>query len=150
VKRAIEADQPGSTDSTVERDALSVTRLVRTGSGQVVRLVRDELRLRRAEMRAKFRLAGTVVGLFGGAGVVVLYGVAALLVTLAALLATVVPAWVAALVVTVALLAVATVMAVAGRGRMRRVGSIVPKQTVDSVKADLRAVSTAAKRRRQR
>jgi hypothetical protein len=149
VSKTIDADQPGGTDSALERHATSTTELVRTASEQVSRLVRDEMRLIRAETTVRARRAGAAAGLFGGAAVVALYGVTALLVTLVLLLAQVMPAWLAALIVTVALFAVVAVMAVAGRGQVRRVGSIVPEQTVDSVKADLRAVRDAAKRRRR-
>ncbi|MCW2639153.1 MAG: hypothetical protein JWP76_1459 [Dactylosporangium sp.] len=149
MNKTIDADQPGGTDSALEQHVTSTTALVRAASGQVSRLVRDELRLIRAETAAKARRAGGATGLFGGVAVVALYGVTALLVTLVLLLAQVMPAWLAALIVTVALFSVVTVMAMAGRGQVRRVGSIVPEQTVDSVKADLRAVRDATKRRRR-
>jgi hypothetical protein len=69
-----------------------------------------------------------------------------LLLTLVALLTLAVPTWAAMLIVTVALLAVAALTATIGRGHLRRVGSMVPEETVSSVKADLRAVSHAARR----
>jgi hypothetical protein len=150
VSRTIGIGRPGGTDSAAEQVAASTTELVRTALGQLVRLMRDEVRLARARMTAGARRAGAAAGLLGGAGVLAGYGAAALLLTLIVLLALVIPAWMAALIVTVALFAVAAVMAATGRSRLRQVGSIVPAQTVDSVKADLRAISHAAKRRRQR
>jgi hypothetical protein len=149
VSRTIDADRAGGTGSAVERGAASTTELLRAASEQASRLVRDELRLRRVELMVAARRAGTTPGLFGGVAVVALYGVAALLATLVALLALAMPAWLGALIVAVGLFAVVTVMVVTGRGQLRRAGSIVPKQTVDSVKADLRAVRRAVKRRRR-
>ncbi|GAA1822996.1 phage holin family protein [Planosporangium flavigriseum] len=124
--------------------------MVRRAFEQLSRLVRDELRLARAQVTAWARHIAAAVGLFAGAGVVTGYSVGVLLLTLAVLLALAVPAWAAALIVTVALFALAATLTAVGAARLRRVGSIVPEQTVASVKADLRAVSHAAKRRRQR
>src|SRR3954451_24381964 len=53
--------------------------LVRQVSEQISRLVRDELALAKVEMTQKGKRAGVGAGLLGGAGVVALYGVAALL-----------------------------------------------------------------------
>nr|WP_240948401.1 phage holin family protein [Planosporangium mesophilum] len=117
--------------------------MVQQLSEQVTRLVRDELHSARDELSAKAKHAGIGAGMFGGAGVVGLYGVAALLTTLILVLALVMPAWVAALIVSVGLFAAAGVMALTGRSRVRRVGSIMPEQTIESVKADVRTVSHA-------
>jgi hypothetical protein len=143
VNRATATDRPRDTDG-----AASTTELVHQLSEQVSRLVRDELRSAREEMRAKARHAGVGAGLFGGAGAIALYSVAALLATLILLLALVMPAWLAALVVAVGLFAAAAVTALTGRGQVRQVGSVVPERTVESVKADVRAVSQAAHERR--
>ncbi|MGC9665059.1 phage holin family protein [Planosporangium sp. 12N6] len=123
--------------------------MVRTASEQLSRLVRDEVRVGRLELAAKARGFGVGVGLFGAAGVVALYGVAALLATLVLVLALVMPAWLAALAVTVGLFTVATVMALIGRGRLRRAGPPVPEQTLASLKADIRTISNAVRERRK-
>jgi hypothetical protein len=143
VNRATVTDrtrEPGGTPSTAD--------LVHQLSEQVTRLVRDELLSARDEMSAKAKHAGIGAGMFGGAGVVGLYGVAALLATLILVLALVMPAWAAALIVAVGLFAAAAVMALTGRSQVRRVGSIVPEQTVESVKADVRTVGNAVHERR--
>src|SRR5688572_20384074 len=53
--------------------------LVRQATQQVSDLMRAELRLAVAELKDKGKHAGTGAGLFGGAGLVALYGVGALL-----------------------------------------------------------------------
>lgn len=128
----------------------STAELVKRASEQVSQLVRDELALARTEMTAKARRAGTGAGFLSGAGASALYAVATLLATLILLLALVTPAWVAALIVSLALFGAAGVMALIGRGRVRRVGRPAPEQTVKSVRADLHAVSDAVKERGQR
>jgi uncharacterized membrane protein YqjE len=126
-------------------DDASTADLVRQASEQISTLVRDELTLARIELTEKAKHAGTGAGLFGAAGVVALYGVAGLAVTAGVLLALVMPPWAAALVVTVALFAIAGILALVGRGQVKEAGSPVPQETVDSVKADVHAVTAAAK-----
>ena len=123
---------------------------MRAASEQISRLVRDELELARAEMAAKAKRAGTGAGLFGAAGVTALYGVAVLLAALIALLDLVMPLWLAALIVAVVLLAGAGVLALLGRREVREVGTPLPAQAVDSVKADVQTVSDAVKERGNR
>jgi hypothetical protein len=66
--------------------------LVHRLSEQVSTLVRDELALARIEMVEKGKRAGKGAGLLGGAGVLALYGVGALLVTAGAALSLAMPA----------------------------------------------------------
>jgi Flp pilus assembly protein TadB len=143
-------DQQRLVGGAVDSGDGSTAELVKQASEQISRLVRDELALARTEMAEKAKRAGTGAGLFGGAGVLALYGVAALLTTLIIALGLVMPLWLAALIVGVVLLAVAGVLALVGRGQVRRIGAPVPEQTVDSVKADVQAVSDAVKERGQR
>ena len=89
--------------------------LVHDMTQQMSTLVRDEMRLAQAEMTQKGKKAGLGIGLFGGAGLVALYGVATLLATVILALALVIPAWLAALIVTVVLFAVAGVLALHGQ-----------------------------------
>ena len=127
-------------------DGATTADLVRLASEQTARLVREELALARAEMTEKARRAGTGAGLVGAAGVIALYGVAALLATVVALLALALPVWAAALIVTVALFAAAGIVALVGRARLRTVGRPIPEQTVHSVGRDVRRVAQAARR----
>ncbi|HET8660465.1 MAG TPA: phage holin family protein [Micromonosporaceae bacterium] len=125
----------------------STAELIQNASEQISRLVRDELRLARAELTSKGRTAGIGVGLLGGGGIVALYGVAALLTALVLGLAEAMPAWAAALLVGVVLLAVAGVLALVGRGRVREAAPPVPEETVASVRRDIGAVASAVKER---
>jgi hypothetical protein len=126
-------------------DDASTADLVRQASEQISTLVRDELNLARLELAEKAKHAGTGAGLFGAAGAVALYGVGALIVTGGLLLALVLPEWLAALIVTVVLFAIAGILALVGRGQVREVGSPVPQEAVDGVKADVHTVTAAAK-----
>jgi len=116
--------------------------LVKLAAEQISRLVRDELQLARVEIGGKAKRFGTGAGLFGAAGVIALYGVATLVAT-----ALVLPAWAAALIVAAVLLALAGVMALVGRGQFRAATPATPGQTLDSVKADVHAVTDAVRKR---
>ena len=136
-----------TTHNAPTRDAEpSVAELVQQSTEQISRLVRDELRLARAEMAEKGKQAGVGAGLLGGGGVVALYGVAALLTAIVLGLAEVMPAWLAALIVAVVLLAVAGVMAALGRNRVKQAVPPVPEQAVRSVQADVDEVKGRAHR----
>jgi uncharacterized membrane protein YqjE len=111
--------------------------LVRQAAEQISRLVRDELTLAKAEMSEKGKKAGMGAGLFGGGGLVALYGVAALLAAVILALAEAMPGWLAALIVAVAMFAAAAVLALLGRKQVRQATPPVPQETVQSVKADI-------------
>jgi len=84
----------------------SISELLQRLSQQTQTLVRDEIALAKAELTEKGKHAGIGVGLFGGGGVLALYGVGTLLITAAAALALVWAAWLAALTVAVVVFAV--------------------------------------------
>ena len=88
-----------------------VAELVQRASQQLTELVRGELRLAQAEMEEKGRRYGKGGGLFGGAGMVGLLMLQALVATAIAALAVALPVWAAALIVTAALGVVAAAMA---------------------------------------
>ena len=138
--------------NTVEnnRGDQSTADLVKQAAEQISRLVRDELRLAQAEITEKGKRAGIGAGLFGGAGVVALYGLAALLTSIVLLLALAMPAWVAALIVAVVLFGTAGVLALAGRGQVRQATPPMPAEAMESVKADINTVTEAVKDRGQR
>ena len=114
--------------------------LVHDVTQQMSTLVRDEIRLAQAEMTEKGKRAGIGVGLFGGAGLVALYGVAALLATVVLALALVMPAWLAALIVTVVLFAVAGVLAVQGRSNVSKATPAKPEEAIAGLKEDVATV----------
>lgn len=128
----------------------STAELVQRASEQISRLVRDEFALARAELTEKGRHAGLGAGLFGGGGVLAVYGVGALIATLTLALALAMPAWLAALIVAAALLLVAGVLAMIGRREVRRAVPPAPKATVESVRADVDALADAVRQGRSR
>jgi hypothetical protein len=130
------------------RTEASTPELIKRATEQISTLVRDEMALARAELSAKARHAGKGVGMFGGAGVVALYGVAALLGAVVLGLARVMPAWAAALVVGVALLLVAGLLALFGRGQVRQAVPPVPTEAMRDLRTDLHVVSDAVEDRR--
>jgi uncharacterized membrane protein YqjE len=125
----------------------STSELVQRASEQISRLVKDELALAKAELTEKGKHAGVGVGLFGGGGVLALYGVGVLIITFVLLLDLVLPAWAAALIVTVVLFIVAGVLALLGKKQVSQAVPPTPQAATDSVKADVDAVKHAAKDR---
>lgn len=129
----------GSTaaEATVSPSEASSSELITRLTQQSTELIRGELKLAQAEMTAKAKHAGVGAGLFGGAGVVALYGVGTLLATVILALALVLPAWLAALIVTVVLFAVAAVVALVGKKQVAQATPAAPKQAIDGVKRDI-------------
>lgn len=123
-----------------------VTELVKQASEQISQLVREEVRLAGAELAAKGKRAGIGAGLFGGAGSLACYGVAALLAAAVLALALVLPAWAAALIVGVGLLVLAAIIALSAKRQINRASPPVPEQTTASLKADIAEIKERAKR----
>lgn len=124
----------------------STAELVREATEQMSRLVREELALARAEMTAKGKQAGAGAGLLGGGGAIALYGVGALLAAIALGLDVALPAWLAVLIVAVVLLATAGVLAMLGRTKVKQAAPPVPRETAESIKADIDEVKGRARR----
>ncbi|WP_330172239.1 phage holin family protein [Streptomyces sp. NBC_01498] len=124
----------------------SAAELVQQTSEQLSALVREELRLATAEMKEKGRRAGRGGGLFGGAALVGALALQALVVTVIAALALVVPVWVSALIVTAVLALIAAVLAGRGRRETRQATPLAPEQTAESVKADIEEIKERAHR----
>ncbi|WP_110239265.1 phage holin family protein [Nocardioides gilvus] len=127
------------TPGTAAQDS-TTGQLVSQLSSEVTQLVRDELRLAQMEVSGKAKKAGVGIGMFGAAGVIALYGLAALLTAIVLALALVVDAWLAALIVAVVLFLVAGVAALLGKKRVEAAAPPLPTQTVASVKEDVDAV----------
>lgn len=124
----------------------STGELVAQLSEQMSRLVRDEMQLARLEMTRKGKAAGFGIGMLGGGGVIALYGIGCLLACAIIAISGVLSAWLAALIVGAALLLVAGIAGLIGRGRLRRATPPVPRQTVNSVRADVEQVRARAHR----
>lgn len=111
--------------------------LVKQLAGQTSTLVRQELDLAKAEMSQKATIAGKGAGLLGGAAVVGLLAAGALTACLILALSEVIPDWLAALVVALVMAAIAAVLALQGRNRIRAATPPVPEQTVETLKEDV-------------
>jgi uncharacterized membrane protein YqjE len=125
----------------------STSELVQRASEQITTLVRDELALAKAELAEKGKHAGVGIGLFGGGGVLALYGVGALIATGIIALDLVLPLWLAALIVTVLLFAVAGILALLGKKQVTQAVPPEPSAAIESVKADVDEVKHAVKDR---
>jgi len=116
---------------------LPVGELIQRMSQQTASLVRQELQLAQIEMKEKGKRAGLGAGMFGGAGVLALYGVGALIATLILVLATFLEAWIAAGIVTVVLFAIAGVLALTGKREIEQATPAAPEQAIESTKQDV-------------
>jgi hypothetical protein len=116
--------------------------LVKQLAGQTSTLVRQEIDLAKAELAQKGQTAGQGAGLIGGAAVIGLLGAGAMTACLILVLAEVIPDWLAALVVAVVFGAIAAVLALQGRNRIRAAAPPVPEQTVETVKEDVEWAKT--------
>jgi hypothetical protein len=119
--------------------------LVQDLSRQTSTLIRQEMRLAQAELTEKGRHAGKGAGLFGGAGLVALYGVGALVAAAILGLATVLEPWIAAAAIGAGLLAVAGILALTGKKEIDEAGAPKPEQTMASVQRDVETVKARAR-----
>jgi hypothetical protein len=119
--------------------------LVQDLSRQTSTLIRQEMRLAQAELAEKGRHAGRGAGMFGGAGLVALYGVGALVAAAVLGLATVLEPWIAAAAIGVGLLAVAGILALTGKKELDEMGTPKPEKTMASVQRDVETVKTRAR-----
>ena len=107
---------------------------------QLSRLVRDEVRLAQAEVTQKAKRLGIGAGLFGGAGLVAVLGLGALITAAILGLAHVMPGWLAGIVVAVVLFLIAGVLALLGKKDVQQATPPLPTDTIASVKQDVATV----------
>ncbi len=120
----------------------STGQLVSDLTNQISRLVRDEARLAQAEVTQKAKRLGVGAGLFGGAGLVAFFGLAVLIAAVVLALALVVPGWLAALIVAAVYGAIAAVLALTGKNKVREAAPAVPEETLETVKEDVEWAKT--------
>lgn len=134
------------TDRAPLPENASTGQLIGQLTEQISRLVRDEARLAQAEVTQKAKKLGVGAGLFGGAGLVAFFGLAALVATAILGLAVVLPHWLAALIVALALFAVAGVLALVGKKDVAQGSPPVPTEAIAGVKTDIATVKESARR----
>jgi hypothetical protein len=119
--------------------------LVQDLSRQTSTLIRQEMRLAQAELTEKGKHAGKGAGMFGGAGLVALYGVGALVAAAILGLATVLEPWIAAAAIGVLLLVIAGILALTGKKELDEAGPPKPEQAMESVQLDVETVKERAR-----
>ncbi|MCM2392455.1 phage holin family protein [Streptomyces albipurpureus] len=124
----------------------SVSALVTQATQQMSQLVRDEMRLAQAELTQKGRRFGKGGGLFGAAGLFAALALQALVATAIITLGLVLPWWASALVVTAVLVIIAAALAALGAKNISRAAPPAPRQTIDSIKADVAEIKERAHR----
>ena len=134
-----------SSDGAADPRHQSTAELLKQLSTETTTLVRQELELAKAEMAEKGKEAGKGIGMFGAAGILGLLALGAFTAFAIAVLDTAMETWLAALIVTVVYAAIAGVLALTGKGRLKNAGPPVPEQTQDNVKEDVRWVKTRAR-----
>jgi len=119
--------------------------LVQDLSRQTSTLIRQEMRLAQVELAEKGKHAGKGAGMFGGAGLVALYGVGALVAAAILGLATVIEPWIAAAAIGAALLLIAGILALTGKKELEEAGPPKPEQALESVQQDVETVKARAR-----
>ncbi len=127
----------------------SVPELVKQIATQSAALARKELELAEAEMMTKSKRAGLGAGMFGGAGVLGLFGLGSLTVAAILALALVLPGWGSALIVAGVYLGAAGIAFLLGGFEFRRATPLTPAQAAESVKDDVEWIKARAERGRQ-
>jgi uncharacterized membrane protein YqjE len=125
----------------LDDDQPSTGDLISQLSEQTTRLIRDELRLAQLELTAKGKRAGAGAGLFGGAGMFALYGLACLVAAAVLALANPLPGWAAALIVGAALFAVAGVAALLGKRKISSATPPLPQEAIAGLKQDAQTLN---------
>jgi hypothetical protein len=129
----------------METSERPLSELVQDLSRQTSTLIRQEMRLAQAELAEKASHAGKGAGMFGGAGLVALYGVGALIAAAVLGLATVIEPWIAAAAIGVGLLLIAGLLALTGKKEIDEAAPAKPEQAIESVQQDVETVKASAR-----
>jgi ABC-type multidrug transport system fused ATPase/permease subunit len=118
--------------------------IVKSITGDVKQLVRDEVQLAKSELVPAAKNAGIGAGMFGAAGYFAICALSVLYFAAAFGLATVLPTWLAFLIVGVVLLLIAGVLGLIGFVLVRRVKA--PQRTIASAQATIAELKAAVQR----
>lgn len=118
----------------------SIGELVSALSEKFSALIRDEIRLAKAEMAEKAKNAGIGIGLFVGAGVLAFWGTGVLIATIILGIAEALPAWLASLIVFVGIMLVVGALILIGKKSLEKGTPPVPERAQASIKADVEAL----------
>jgi len=117
--------------------------LLRTVASEMRSLVQNELTSARREITGKALKARPAMAKLGAAGVLGAMAAGTSAAALVRALDRILPRPASALAATALLGGAAAALAAAGREDLRRIGALIPEQTVQSVKADIAAVTEA-------
>ncbi|MGH3430922.1 MAG: phage holin family protein [Terriglobales bacterium] len=123
-------------------DDRSIAGLIKHASEQVSILVREEIKLAGLEMSKKGKLAGRSVTLLVVAALLAVYAIGVLIAAAVLGVALVFDPWLAALIVGGGLLLIAVLFGLIGAKSLGS-ASPLPKQTIQSIKADVSALKGA-------
>ena len=119
------------------RRSASVSDLLRSLVADVTLIARREVELATIELKTKASEYGGAAALLGAGAVVGFLALGALVAAAVLALALVLPAWAAATIVGTVLIAVAALLGLAARARLRTAGSPAPTATIDMVQEDI-------------
>ncbi len=88
-------------------------------------------------MNEKLMLLATVAGLFAGAAILGLFAFGVITAAIVLVVDLWLPAWLAAVIVAGAYLAIAGILVLIARSRLKKAGGPVPEQTVESLKEEV-------------
>ncbi len=125
----------GSTSSETDSSDRSLGSLVSSLTGDMSKLMRQELALAKVELREEAKTAGRAAGMLGGAAFAAWMTAIFLSVTVMWLLGKVMDLTLAALIVTLIWGIAAVVLAMNGKKKLQAVNP-KPEQTIDSLKED--------------
>ncbi len=103
-------------------------------SEQAQRLVRAELALAQAEIKAKAQQAAPGIGLIVFAGALAFLALFAIMISIIWAIANLVPLWAAALITAVGFLVLATLCGLAGKAILKKVGPPTPDTAIGIAK----------------
>jgi len=131
---AVDPDAPEVIEPGAKAER-SLSTLLSDLAGETVELIRQELTLFKAELLEKLSRAGVGAAALAAAALIAFSGWLFLLLAATYALAIVVPPWAAALIVGVLVLAIAGVLALIGRSRMRA-DALTPERTLRALRED--------------
>ena len=108
-------------------------------------LVRQELDLARVELVEKSKTVGAGAGMLSGAAIAGLLALGSLTAFAILALSLAMAPWLAALIVTIVYGAAAGVLALTGKKKIEEATPLVPQQTLDTVKEDVKWAKTQIK-----
>lgn len=135
----------GADPSDTSQSEKSLAELLGDLSQQTGTLVRQELELAKSELVVKGKSLALGSAMFGGAGLLTVLALGALVACAIAGLAEALPVWLAALIVALVLLAAAGLLGILGRADIQRGSPPVPEEAVESTKEDVAWLKTQMK-----